>query len=270
MKDNDAEALIEKISPYKKRNHSELSNLLGNDWFDFSMFTYVGPFNSSNANWSDFHQHVMDWLNQVVLPQVIERNQQRVIRALPQSQVIDPSRIMPCLWVLESEKESKQGTAFALEDIGLVTCHHVLGKDTFAFQPGNLSIKYPINIIATNKDLDLAIIRITAKIDFQLPLGSADNIKQLDHLTIAGFPNFNYGDTGVIIPGSVVGFRVVHSVRRILTNAPIITGNSGGPVLDARNAVVGVAVTGADRMESVQDTENHGVIPIDAIKFLLS
>jgi V8-like Glu-specific endopeptidase len=61
---------------------------------------------------------------------------------------------------------------------------------------------------------------------------------------------------------------MVSGIRRILTNAPIVAGTSGGPVLDKDNRVIGVAVTGAEIMEKAQETEDHGIIPIDALKFL--
>lgn len=54
----------------------------------------------------------------------------------------------------------------------------------------------------------------------------------------------------------------------ILTDAPLIAGNSGGPVLDSHNQLIGVVVTGADRLENAQKTEKHGVIPIDALNYL--
>jgi hypothetical protein len=43
----------------------------------------------------------------------------------------------------------------------------------------------------------------------------------------------------------------------------------GGPVVDDRSKVIGIAVTGADHWQNVEDTENHGVVPIDALKELL-
>jgi S1-C subfamily serine protease len=90
----------------------------------------------------------------------------------------------------------------------------------------------------------------------------------MDHLAVSGFPNWRGGDSGVVMPGIVVGFRTVTGVRRILTNAGIVAGMSGGPVLAAGNVVIGIAVTGADSMATVQETENHGIIPIDALKLL--
>jgi RNA-directed DNA polymerase len=87
-------------------------------------------------------------------------------------------------------------------------------------------------------------------------------------VTVHGFPNFRLGDSGVAMPGQVVGFRTVSTIRRLLISASIVAGNSGGPVLDAKNRVLGIAVTGADSFENAEKTENHGVIPITALNLL--
>jgi hypothetical protein len=47
---------------------------------------------------------------------------------------------------------------------------------------------------------------------------------------------------------------------RILISAPIVAENSGGPVLDSRNRVIGIAATGADKFQNTAATLNHGVI----------
>ena len=68
-----------------------------------------------------------------------------------------------------------------------------------------------------------------------------------------------------MIPGEVAGFRPVSGIRRILVSASIVAGGSGGPAVNSTGEVIGVAVTGADGMETVGQTENHGVIPIAAL-----
>jgi hypothetical protein len=40
---------------------------------------------------------------------------------------------------------------------------------------------------------------------------------------------------------------------------------SGGPVVRPSGDVIGMAVTGADSMDTVGQTENRGVIPIDVL-----
>ena len=90
--------------------------------------------------------------------------------------------------------------------------------------------------------IDIALIEAPGlRLGKGLPRGSADGLKQLDHVAIAGFPNHNFGDTGILLPGIIVGFRQISSIRRLLVNAPIVAGNSGGPAINARAEVVGVA-----------------------------
>jgi len=207
-------------------------------------------------------------LNDFVVPEVLKRNMARTIRAIPELPQIDRAKILQSLWVLECEERMMQGTAFHLQGIGLITCDHVLGTQTHAFKPQSYLDRYPVKIIARNSDIDLAILRIEAPLDDGLNLTSADDVQQLDEVVAAGFPNYRHGDTGLITPGVVTGFRTFAGFRHLLTNAPLIAGNSGGPVIDKSNRVIGVVVTGADRIENAQGTEKHGIIPIDAINYL--
>ena len=172
------------------------------------------------------------------------------------------------VWILEAEDESAQGTAFALVGVGLVTCHHVLRPDTMAFQSHDWRRKWPIKVVSADADLDLAIVEIGGAVSALFQPGSGEDAKQLDQIAVLGFPNYRWGDNCRITPGHVVGHRVVSGIRRLQVSAPIIAGNSGGPVIEGSGKVIGVGVTGADRMEDAQKTENHGVIPIEALRHL--
>jgi hypothetical protein len=63
-------------------------------------------------------------------------------------------RIADALWVLESEATSTQGTGFFLQEVGLITCEHVVHPDTTAFRVGEPFAKFPVRITASNKALD--------------------------------------------------------------------------------------------------------------------
>jgi len=268
LKGDELDYIRKKVIPFKPRNHSELFVLLGLEWFSFQRFTYVGPYRDSCACWPDLNQHLIDWLNHIVLPEVIKRNETRILRAIPKPPQFNLETIRGACWVLECEESIKQGTAFYLKEAGLISCQHVLGPRTVAFHPDNISNKYPVTVIAQNETIDVAILSIEQELRSGLSAGIADNLKVMDHVVVAGFPNYRYGDTGVILPGLIVGFRMVSGIRRILTNAPIIAGNSGGPVIGGNNHVIGIAVTGAEMMDKAQQTENHGIIPIDAMKYI--
>ena len=268
LKVDELDFIKRKVLPFKHRSHSELFALLGHDWFSFRRFTYVGPYRNSYACWPDLNQNLIDWLNHLVLPEVLRRNETRILRAIPKPPQFNLETILSACWVLECEESSTQGTAFYMEGIGLVSWQHVLGPKTVAFNPDDITKKYPVTVIAKNETIDVAILSIAQEQIHGLSAGSADDLKVMDHVAVAGFPNYRYGDTGVIIPGLVVGFRMVSGIRRILTNAPIVAGNSGGPVVGGNNQVIGIAVTGAEMMEKAQETENHGIVPIDALNYI--
>ena len=268
MKDDELNQIKKKVKPSMSRTHSELFSLLGSDWFSFKRFTYIGPYQDSYACWPDINKNLIAWLNHIVLPEVLRRNESRILRAIPKPPQFNLEAIRRSCWILECEESMTQGTAFNLSGTGFITCQHVLGPNTVAFHPDNISEKYPVTVTAQNENVDLAILSIGQDQVGGLVSGSADKLKVMDHIAVAGFPNYRRGDTGVIIPGLVVGFRPVSGIRRILTNAPIVAGNSGGPVVDGNNQVAGIAVTGADFMEKAQETENHGIIPIDALNYI--
>lgn len=269
FEDKELIELTDKALPFRLLNHEELVALLGRGWFSFDRFTYVGPYSPPHASWQHVHEHLLTWLDTLVIPVVLERNEKRILRAVPPPPHFDIDAILKSLWVIECEESLRQGTAFSLEGVGVVTCQHVLGPRTQAFRPEEISRKYRVSVRAADEDIDLAILDVGSVPTTELKRGSADNLSVMDHAAVAGFPNYNRGDGGVFSPGLVIGFRMRSGIRRFLINAAIVRGNSGGPVLDMDNRVIGVAVTGADQMEKAQATENHGVIPIDALKYLL-
>ncbi len=183
--------------------------------------------------------------------------------------VYDAQAILSEVFVLESDEAMLQGTCFNLAGIGLVTCEHVLQPGLLLFHPSNLTRTFPIEVTSSNPTLDIAKIVVPGlQLGKGLPIGSADAIEVMDKILLVGFPNYRKGDTGIIAPGLVTGFRTISGTRRMLVNTPIIAGNSGGPVLDEIGKIIGVAVTGADRMEDAGETEHHGVIPIDILSFI--
>ena len=176
--------------------------------------------------------------------------------------------IRDSLWVLESESKSLQGTGFELEGVGLVTCDHVVMDDTVAYKSDNMSKKYKVKVIARESNIDIAVLELDGTTLVNNLDKANSKLGQDDKIILAGFPNHNYGDTGIIKQGMVVGFRKIAGIERYLIDASIIAGNSGGPVLNKENQVIGVAATGADREESADDTEYHSVIPIEALKHI--
>lgn len=274
--------IIETANNILQENHfpsfDQLNVAFGDKYISPNSFIIATPLYEQALSPKHFDDVLIDWLNAVVLPPIIENNRRRVLDAIPTPPQFDIDTIFKNLFVLDDtsddlENMGKQGTCFYIEGIGFVTCEHVLTPNMQCFHPQNIQKRYDIEVIARNADIDLAILRIDNLVEDLklngLSKGTADNVELMDHIAVVGFPNYSLGDTGILSPGLVIGFRPRHGLRRLLVNASIISGNSGGPIIDSENNVIGVAVTGADCSELTDQTENHGVIPIDALQYLI-
>ena len=99
--------------------------------------------------------------------------------------------------------------SFHLKDIGLVTCEHAISSNLLIYSATELGKKYPVSTIRKNGVIDIALIKAHGlPLSKGLPKGSSDYLKQMDHVAIAGFPNYRKGDTGILSPGLVIGFRI--------------------------------------------------------------
>jgi hypothetical protein len=268
MEAKDVEYLKSKIEPFTFRLPPQVQELLGAAWYGVDRFTYIGPYEGTRVSWPDIHLHVLSWLMFVAAPMVVEKNRARVLRAIPPPPNYDIGVVSKALWVLECEETCRQGTAFDLAGVGIVTCEHVLGTATKAFRYDRPQAKFNVHALTCHKVIDLAVLAINGPSGPGLVRGDASLAKQMDHILVAGHPNHQIGDSPIVVPGLVVGFRMKSGIRRILTNAAIVAGSSGGPVVDRDNRVIGVAVTGAKSFDKTGETENLGIVPIDALDLL--
>lgn len=240
------------------------------DYFAWNQFLVALDINDGFVDWHSAEAAVVAWLKDVPLQRALDHNLKRVQAAIPSPPQYDLKRVQDALWVLECEDVCTQGTAFDLGSY-VVTNHHVVDgtKAMMAFRASEPSRKFPIRVVAQNAALDLAIIDIPDA-ERPRPLAiDADEAASMDHVAVCGFPNYRLGDSGVLTPGLVIGTRRISGVQRLLTNAPIVAGMSGGPAIGGKGAVIGVCVTGADNFHQAQDTENHGIIPISALAILM-
>lgn len=252
------------LTPFQIRPPKELRALLGPDWFGFDRFTYVGPFRDNLVSWPDIEFHIKDFLRELVLPVIEERNRTRVLRAVPTPPQFNTAAVLASLWILESESKMIQGSAVCIGQGRLLTAAHSVFPDTIAFRPDHPEVQHKVIVEKSDERSDLAILKVEAAISY-LHVGSADNLGAMDHILVAGFPNYRVGDLGVTAPGLVVGFRTIRGVRRLLTNAGIVAGMSGGPAIDKENKIVGICITGADKMQNLRDTEDQSIAPIDIL-----
>ncbi len=189
--------------------------------------------------------------------------------------------IQNAVWVIETEIDDdnlnqlddfSQGTAFFLDKYGLITCHHVIETPLFnnmkSFQPPNVSEKSPLRKKTSHQHFDLAILEFDALVKRKLFITHrsiediTDDRNIGEEVTLMGFPNYHLGSSITIKSGKIASFRNIHGIRWIVISPAIVAGNSGGPVLDKHNRVIGVAAQGIKPDESEDKTDFFGVIPI--------
>jgi V8-like Glu-specific endopeptidase len=119
--------------------------------------------------------------------------------------------------------------------------------------------------------IDLAVLEIAEGLTCsptyaELPPQAFQSTMQRgEAVKLFGYPGHAPGKELSVKEGKIQSFTTKSSIRRFNISAPIIAGNSGGPVVNCYRRVAGVAVTGADSIEAADQTEGHGVIPVGAL-----
>lgn len=221
------------------------------------------------------------WIDSI---QAMERKLEHLLNNLELvnrlSVTFDVKSIFENVFIIESESIARQGTAFYLKDIGIITCDHCLRddagnlcKDALIYKHDKIGDRVPIKIIKTDKNYDLAVLELAVELPgflgTGLEKGSADKLERTDVIGVAGFPNYNFGDSGNFTSGSVSMFRTISSIRHILVTNPLVEGNSGGPGIDRLGQVVGIVTTGTSTFAKTSTTEKHGLTPIELVDLLL-
>ena len=145
------------------------------------------------------------------------------------------------------------GTGFYINKNNIVSNHHVVNKCEYLMDHD----ENKLDIILTDESNDLAILLGPEVEDFlsisSLPPDLGEEVY------VAGYPynslleGFNFTSGNV---SSLVGFKKNSSNFKI--TAPVQPGNSGGPILNAQSAVIGVVVA---RIDDEYVLESTGTLP---------
>ncbi len=155
------------------------------------------------------------------------------------------------------------GTGFVIASDGLVATNmHVIGEArpiTVQFSNGK---QYEVKeVYATDRQMDLAVLKIDAQDLIPLPLAEPDSLKQGAEVIVLGNPQ---GLRYSVVKGVNSGTREIDGKPMIQLAIPIEPGNSGGPVLDSQGRVQGIVT-----LKSAV-TRNLGyAVNISALKVLL-
>ena len=165
----------------------------------------------------------------------------------------------------EPRVQKAQGTGFIISSDGYIfTNNHMVGdaeKVTVELSDGR---KFRAEIIGSDDQSDIAVIKIDAKNLPHLELADSDNLEVGEWVLAIGNPlGLSHTVTAGIVSAKGRGIGLADVENFIQTDAAINFGNSGGPLLNLDGKVVGMntAIVGA--------TGNIGIgfaIPINMIK----
>jgi predicted Zn finger-like uncharacterized protein len=173
-----------------------------------------------------------------------------------------------------------QGSGFfALERDLVVTNAHVVGMLRSNNPPRRVEVvihsgeddekKLPGTLIGLDRKSDLAVLRVQGDLSLlpsPLPVASATELVETQKVYIFGFPfGAQLGRNITVSESSISSLRRGDDgvLKQVQVNGGMNPGNSGGPVTDARGAVIGVSVAG------ISGTQINFAVPADFIRPLV-
>ncbi|MGH7194028.1 MAG: S1C family serine protease, partial [Candidatus Saccharimonadales bacterium] len=155
------------------------------------------------------------------------------------------------------------GSGFIVKSDGLIATNlHVIGEARPISVRTLDGHRYDVTAIeASDREADLALLRIDAHDLPALELGDSSTLKQGQSIVALGNPR---GLTHSVVTGVVSGERTIDGRTMIQLAIPIEPGNSGGPLLDLEGRVHGLLT-----MKSLVTANLGFAVPINRLKPLL-
>jgi len=160
-------------------------------------------------------------------------------------------------------KPQGMGTGFVIAPDGLIATNlHVIGEARAIRVELADGKGYDVKSVhASDRRLDLALLRIDAKHLTPLELGDSDKLKPGQAVVAIGNP---LGLTRSVVSGVVSARRQIEGRSMIQMAIPIEPGNSGGPLLDMRGRVQGILT-----IKSLEKPNIGFAVAINALKPLI-
>ena len=160
-------------------------------------------------------------------------------------------------------KQDGLGSGFVVSSDGLIATNlHVIGEARPIQVRTNDGKRYDVTSVeATDRVLDLALVRVNARDLPALPLGDSDKLRQGQRVVALGNP---LGLEHSVVSGVVSGSREIDGRPMIQLAIPIEPGNSGGPLLDDQGQVHGLLT-----MKSLVTANLGFAVKVNALKPLV-
>lgn len=165
---------------------------------------------------------------------------------------------------VKTQKQTYYGSGFVVGEGLIATCNHVLEGMVIGMVEFVLNdTKHPITaVLAVSEKHDLAIVRVEGFTAPALPLGDSDTVQVGETVYVTGNPKKL---KGIFSEGIMSGIRVEENElvkgKIFQMTAPISPGRSGGPALNRKAQVVGIA--GEDELGA---QNLNFIIPVNHLK----
>jgi len=257
-----------------EKTHNEIRGLTGNTRAEFrrvvhGKISYLKMVKGEHDPvWAKFYRSGQDLERRDIdSGAIVEKS--RLFAAHPSKVPAAFRHLERAVWVVENSN-SEQGTAFAISDSTLLTCAHCIGPETFLVDPADHKKRYLLAELGRDEKCDVALlhvphgeIKLTA-LPFALGHSDIDSI-----VTVVGFPDFAPGASVSIVRGRKTSEQFRFGYPVFMVDCSIYSGNSGGPVFNEKNQVIGIAARGSKPHATDRGDQMSWVIPLSSVAAFL-
>ncbi|MCV3206672.1 reverse transcriptase domain-containing protein [Mesorhizobium sp. YC-39] len=190
--------------------------------------------------------------------------------ALKKIKVFDKiDHYMNSVFIVEDDDNITQGTCFLIDDAHVVTCYHCVPSENITiFSPNQPSVRYEAKKVRFNEEMDIAVLEIKHPNKSWKPLKIYDGDPPAigTDVTLLGYPAWAPGKTIAIKNAQIQGLQTKSTLQHYILDKSIVSGNSGGPLIDANGLAIGIATHGAENSDKADTVYEHKVMSIDILK----
>jgi S1-C subfamily serine protease len=179
------------------------------------------------------------------------------------------------LGIVRIRTDDSGGSGFAVERSGdsalIVTSAHVIEESSWISIITPDGVEYPATVAHVDVEMDIAVLTVPGAAFLPiLQFADSSQLQVTDKLYVVGFAlAFDLLGDPTVTSGILSGWRVVRGVEYLQTDAVMNPGNSGGPVLNVRGEVVGIATWGMRSTDSIDLEGLNFAVPAGTAEMVL-